>query len=399
MNYFDEPIDSFREDIENGYIYEIGNVDLYNEYNRILEYEDIILLGESFYYSLINKERELKFLKGVNRKDIIEYIYDILTLEELNIIFDKDISKIENLKEIFLYNEDLDTEISRQEGISIFTKAYELYKYKKNLDAKGILYKIEKDAKELYILGTIHAGDKTIYPFSKKIKDIINKSDIVSVEANIIEDISGAGYLMEEGTIEEGELKDFISGEAYIKLKNSLEEIDDDIENYIYSKPWFVAMLLEGIKVKDADIDPSAGIDYVIMNKFINDNKEIVELEGIKYQVDLFSNMDRETQESFLLNSVESIGSDDEKIENYLESWRIGDSKKFETLIIDAEEDMGDEIQDILLKKRNKNIIEKINNYFKEDKIYLVLVGTGHLFGRDGLLKELEKNYHIEQIL
>lgn len=395
----DEPMEIFREDIEFGYIYKLGNEELYSDYNRVLEFEDIISLGESFYSSLLNSERELKFLNGNNRGDIVEYIYDILTLRELGYVFDLNISKIENLKDIFLYEEDLHTPISRQEGISIFTRGYELYKYAKALDSKGILYEIKNNDKEIYILGTIHAGDKSIYPFSKNIIDIINKAEVLSVEANIIEDLNGASYLMSKGTIDDGELKDYLSEELYSKLENTMEKLDDDIDNYSYSKPWFIAMLLEGIKVSEANIDTNAGIDLVILNYFINSNKEIVELEGIKYQVDLFNNMEKDLEGEFLLSSLESMEDSDDKIDAYLEAWRVGDANKFDDLVYDVEGDMTEGIQNALLKKRNEHILDKIEEYFNDDKIYLVTLGTGHLFGKDGILKVLKENYNVKQII
>lgn len=393
-----EPIDMFVEDVNKGKIYRLGRKDLYKEFNRILEYKDIINLGESFYSSLLGKNKKLDFLKGVKRKDIVEYIFDILSLEEFSYKFDLEKSKIENLEEIFLYKKDLNTEISRQEGISIFSKAYELYKYEKNLDSKGIFYRLEKDGKELYILGTIHVGNKSIYPFSRKINEIVARADRLSVEANIIEDTLGANYLISKGTIDEGELKDYLSGDLYKKLEDKLEEYGDSIDNYSYSKPWFIAMMLENININLFDIDLEAGIDYNLMDKFIRDKKEIVELEGVRYQVDLLDSLNKDLEEKFLSQTLESLDKEDNKIEGYFEAWRRGDGEQFDSLIYQAETDMEDGIQNILLKKRNKNILEKIDEYFEDDKLYLVLVGTGHLFGRDGLIDSLKESYRVESI-
>ena len=52
-------------------------------------------------------------------------------------------------------------------------------------EKKNFLWKVRSDTGTVYILGSIHFMKKEIYPLDKKIEDAFDKSDVLSVEANV----------------------------------------------------------------------------------------------------------------------------------------------------------------------------------------------------------------------
>ena len=53
------------------------------------------------------------------------------------------------------------------------------------MGAKGVFYKAEANGNTVYMLGSIHVGDSTMYPIDSDIIDAYNSSSELFVEADI----------------------------------------------------------------------------------------------------------------------------------------------------------------------------------------------------------------------
>ena len=56
-------------------------------------------------------------------------------------------------------------------------------------------------------------------------------------------------------------------------------------------------------------------------------------------------------------------------------------------------------INEMLIIRRNRNIVLKIDDYLKTKATYFVVVGAGHLLGEKGIIQLLkERGYTVEQL-
>jgi uncharacterized protein YbaP (TraB family) len=72
-------------------------------------------------------------------------------------------------------------------------------------------------------------------------------------------------------------------------------------------------------------------------------------------------------------------------------AWKRGDTRWFEA---EMSEEFGKDpaLYQSLLVARNRHWIPRIEALLDDDKNYLVIVGTGHLVGRDNVIELLKKD-------
>lgn len=321
--------------------------------------------------------------------------------------------------------------ISKQETLIVAKRIYELMNESYDNTAKGLFYRVSDGKKDVYLLGSIHLGTENAYPISEKIRETFKDSENIAVEVNILEEAELTEYIMSKAAYPEGQsLADDISPALYQEISDLLEEHKvisiEDIEGY---RPWYINMvlpMLAGLEdLEDAglgeDIDYdnmtpeeiedmenlpyqyTPGIDKYFLEKAEQNKMEIVELEGASYQIDMLSGMSKATQEELLRSTVAGLvsGADDQvTLDMMIGYWRAGDYDSFEDIIESSMESVPEEYNQALWHKRNKEMAQKVEQYFADsDEDYFVVVGAGHLVGETSVVRELEyRGYKVEAI-
>ena len=299
---------------------------------------------------------------------------------------------------------------TKEQTILISKRIYELASKETGNPSKGLLWKVTGGKSDAYILGSIHIGKKELYPLNSKITDIFKKSDYLSVEANILDMEGVQEQIAEKAFYKDSTLKENISEETYELLVKKLDEYNIDYSVFEKAKPWYVSMVFATLDHQVAEYEIAMGIDQYFLTKAIFDaasNKEILELESIEFQIDLFDSFSPDMQEENLkeaLLSLEKVNDENTAQEEIVEAmwdlWQKGDSKGFEELIDMATEE-DSEYNQKFWHERNINMTNKVIDYLndEEGKTYFVVFGAGHLYSKTGVLKALEeKGYKLEQI-
>jgi len=107
--------------------------------------------------------------------------------------------------------------------------------------------------------------------------------------------------------------------------------------------------------------------------------------------------MDRNDQEDFLMQTLKELDVIGEMASDMLNAWETGDIDGLNEMITISFEDYP-EIYDRLVTGRNRAWISKISNLAHQDGNVLVIVGAGHLIGKESVLDLLEeRGYKIRQ--
>lgn len=257
---------------------------------------------------------------------------------------------------------------------------------------------VNKEAK-VYLLGSIHMARPDVYPLDTVLTNAFKRSDYLVVEVDMnkadIFSIMKKAYYKDGGY-----LRDNLSEETYSVLQEEFSKLDIKEPFYEKMKPWFAVMTLLNLKLTGEGYDASQGIDMFFMDKAIEADKPILELESDEFQITLFDSIISEMQEDFVLYSLSDFDSSDSYVDEMFEYWKSGDAAGLERLAFEQYEDMpnADEFEKAFLYDRNANMILKIIEYLNTDKTYFVVVGAAHLLGDKGIIQLLkEKNYHLEQ--
>ena len=86
------------------------------------------------------------------------------------------------------------------------------------------------------------------------------------------------------------------------------------------------------------------------------------------------------------------------EIEQLVESWKKGDVKGIEATVLKS---LGEfpEIQERFINKRNRNWLPQIIEYLQAKEKTMIIVGAGHLVGKEGLVNLLQdKGYQVDQL-
>jgi len=382
---------------------------------------------KAYSVGLIKEDGKFEPKQEVTRLDMVLCTYEIIKAAQPHFNFQTDIdltfndadSIPENALDAVKYSVskgilkgrsnntlDLESSCSRQELIVFAKNAYEFVRYESGKYSKGAFWKVSDEDSCVYLLGSIHLADSSMYPLSKEILKAFEEADYLAVEANVADAQEAALYMMEKAFYrDDNTLYKSVPKEVYDRFVEVIEPYGIRPEMYNKFKPWYAALLVQNLLYAENALSTEIGIDMVMLEKAKN-KKKILEIEGAKFQVDLFESFSTELQVEFLASSLardndtqkESV----DKLNEMINCWKSGDTEGLERLLVssDSNSDTDKEFNEKLFISRNNNMAEKVKSYLAdpEKKTYFVVVGTGHMIGETGIVAQLNGEYEIVQI-
>ncbi|MDR9748576.1 TraB/GumN family protein [Paenibacillus taichungensis] len=264
--------------------------------------------------------------------------------------------------------------------------------------SKGFLWKVENKGNTVYLLGTMHTVDNTIYPLRPEIEDAFNAADYLGVEIDFTKIVPDelAKLLTDVGNYQDGTtLKDHISAETYNKVKAFLKENGLPENSFDNIKAWNVQLQIGNILAAKQDLSEGMGVDMYFMGKSINAKKPIIGLESFESQYQVFNNFSDALQEKLILqmldpNSLPS-STTEMSMDDILKLWKDGDEKALVQFVDTLR--WNDEYFKGMQTDRNEEMAEKVKGYLNSDKkeTYMIALGASHFAGDSGVVTMLEK--------
>jgi uncharacterized protein YbaP (TraB family) len=262
------------------------------------------------------------------------------------------------------------------------------------------LWKIQGKTNAVYLLGSIHFCKGDFYPLAKPVEEAYQRSGVVIFEADPgkLESIEVQTRLLTGGMLPaEESLSQHVSKQTYAALQAKLQSAFGQGTMFDRFRPWLAAVSLSVIEIQKLGFDPQQGIDKHFYEKAKADGKQIVPLETVEFQLGLFTALSKEDQELFLKSTLEDINRFPEIFGDVIQSWKTGDAKKLEALLLKITKEYP-----ALFKKfvtdRNRAWLPQVEKLVQEGKPAFVVVGMGHLVGEGSLVDLLrKKGLKVEQ--
>lgn len=269
-----------------------------------------------------------------------------------------------------------------------------------------LLLEVSKEGMQnkLYLFGSIHAGDESLYPFPDYVLEAYRKSRIVAVEFDLIEyekDLERqtkmlANFVHRDGTF----IQDYIDEEIYTRSVEILKSNGLYNALFDYYTPMMWQMLLENAVVMDVGLKEHYGVDKEILKLSKEDQKEILELESPEIQYDILLGFDEQMQIYLLKQTLEEYDEAKEEMKQLYELYKKGNKEELEALLFESEEETNsylEEYNDQLITKRNQNMATSLEEVLQQGKDLFCTVGLAHIIGDGGIADLLEqKGYSVK---
>ena len=246
----------------------------------------------------------------------------------------------------------------------------------------------------VYLLGSIHALRPADYPLAEIINRAFVQAEQVVFEIKYEEFNSplNLSYLSAKANYPGNEtIQQHLAAGTYQLLKNYQSETGLTLSERF--RPWYVHAIISGEETKRLGYTESSGVDRYFYDRAKAEAKPILALETASFQIDLLAEAPLDQQESELREILADRDAFKIGLEKIVGAWKSGHVANL-TATIEEGRNENPEYHKKFFVDRNQNWIPKIEGFLDQSKVTLVVVGAGHLVGRDGVVNLLRSRGH-----
>lgn len=264
-----------------------------------------------------------------------------------------------------------------------------------NAFADPAIWKIQGRNNSVFLFGSIHVANKSMYPLGETVEAAFKQAQVLVVEVDEarIDQVKLQEIMMSRGFYSGTEtIKDHVNADTFKSLQLLLANTGIPYVTVARMKPGIIAMTLTVALMVKMGYSPELGIDRYFMQR-ARGGKEVQQLESMEEQLNLllsFSDDDLMLKQT--LTSLEQL---QQTISDLIKSWKNGDVKSLEKLILTDQLKEYPEFENVLkrlIDDRNVTMTTKIQSFLDDKKDYFVVVGAGHLVGEKGIVSLLKQN-------
>lgn len=272
---------------------------------------------------------------------------------------------------------------------------------------KELLWKMTSDSGvTLYLLGTIHVFKPEDYPLPDEMEKAFAKARalIVEVDLSKADPNFAQSFMAEHGKYPPSDsLTEHLSSNGIKLLHEYCAKRNFPFAMLVRVKPWFAALTVLQMELARLGYVPTSGIDLHFLNEANKQGKEIISLETMEFQLNLFANLPDDLQEMDLDLALVDLGKLETDAGYMMKAWREGDDKSMDELMtrdIKEHPELAP-VQEKLVYERNVTMAQKLETYLKAGKdTYMVAIGSGHLVGDRSVIALLkQRGYRVTQVI
>lgn len=256
------------------------------------------------------------------------------------------------------------------------------------------MWEVTNGSGTVYLLGSIHMLRPETYPLHDAIYEAFDAADVVAFEVHLDSLEAAAPMMLQRGMYQDGRtLADVLPADVHAELAAALGRMGVPVQAFAQMKPWLVALTLSALALQQAGYDENMGIDMHFSARAKQAGKEIIGLETVEFQLQLFDDMSEAEQVGFLDATLDDIDDIVEMIDEATEQWRRGDAEGMAELLTESMDDYPG-MRDRLLDSRNRSWVPQIEQLLGSGRTAIVIVGMGHLVGENSVVDLLRERGH-----
>ena len=243
-----------------------------------------------------------------------------------------------------------------------------------------------------YLLGSIHTLTPDVYPLPTAMDEAFARSKVL-VEEILLDEASDpavAMRMLSKAALPQGTtLQSLVSPQQYEQVTALAGTSGLPMAMLRQLKPWMTAILLSTATLNQAGYDPAKGIDRYFFDKAKATGMPVRALESVDYQIDRLDGLAMDEQVTLLSEMLSEADAIVRDVRKMVDAWRTGDAEGLASLLRKST-DATPGFEERLLIERNRAWVPHVERCVRERQGCLVVVGAGHLVGRDSVVALLQ---------
>ncbi|MGO1071657.1 TraB/GumN family protein [Lysobacter sp. CA199] len=267
-----------------------------------------------------------------------------------------------------------------------------------------LLWKVSDADNAVYLLGSFHLLRPDDYPLSTDIDQAFGASDKVLFEVSpqeMFDPTVGQRFMQRAQYADGRTLSQVLPADLREKLNRVLAKNGRSLSQVDTLEPWFVNLSLVLGVSQSMGFSPQLGLDQYLMRQAAEAGKTAGGLESMDHQLDVMDSGPLPEQIKALREFLDKPDEVPGMLEDIHKAWRTADLSELDEKARREMKDKTPETYRMVNTERNEAWLPQLSKLLDEAKKgdTLVVVGSLHLLGDDGLVERLRsKGYKIERV-
>ncbi len=260
---------------------------------------------------------------------------------------------------------------------------------------------VENQGRSLYLAGTIHLLAAEDYPLPLPFETAYQQSDSVVFESDVSQ-MQSAEFqqriITELSYPPDQNLTQFVEADTLQELVIYLRERNLPVVQMMRFRPGLIAIIMTIEELKRLEVT-AAGVDEHFAKRARDDGKMPAHLETADQQLSFLASIGEGRENEMLSYHLQEINDMPVMWDQLMSAWRSGDMEALTLTGINPLKAEFPNVYDMLIRQRNQNWMPQIEAMVESPATELVLVGSLHLAGEDGLLAQLSsRGFEVKQL-
>lgn len=258
------------------------------------------------------------------------------------------------------------------------------------------MWQVDGQQNRIFLLGSIHLLREKDYPIPSAIIDAYKEAETLVMELDMddMDPVESQSLATELGLIADGRtLADLLGPTTYAEAEKLALAATIPLNLLSGAEPWYAAMNVELMLLMRIGFNPALGIETHLMEMAAYDQKEILGFETMRQQLELLDGLSADAQREMFMQALSEGSAMLELMDGMIDAWRHGDTVFMEENLLSDMQDYP-ELNRTIVVDRNIDWTAQIEALLDDDDDYLVVVGTLHLVGDEGVPELLSRRGH-----
>ncbi len=267
------------------------------------------------------------------------------------------------------------------------------------------LWRVSDADNSVYLLGSFHALKPSDYPLSPAINNAYADAELLVFEMSP-EQLQSPGLrakISQMAQLPAGQsVQSLLPEDTWQALKAwSVRNPSYPLLALQQFEPWYVALTVINAQAASQGFEAGQGLDQHVMNQAKSTHKPSIGLESAEQQIALFDSMPSSAQIQLLKESLSDTAKSNKELDTLHQLWRSGETQRFEQQTVAKMQHEYPDLYQSINVDRNLAWLPTLQRLLdaEHNNDALVVVGTMHLVGPDGLVQQFKnKGYRVEQL-